>query len=166
MKNEEKQGKQPKKYSLVDENGTILFEFDEGKVVLNSNENIFVDFSLEESEHEKKKFLKLYWDNVSRFFKLRDPFYGYLLENISQNGFFQKSIEDICAGTGLTKNTVKKAIKDFIEMDAMQLFKKASKGHPAIYLINPDFVSYGADICAKKQYCIYQSLKKQKKSTI
>ena len=158
-----------KRYSIVDESGTILGEYD-NLFVRDNTTGEYLEFTSNDDycEDNHNTFMKVYLDGVSRFFG--DAIQGYVIEHTTRNGFFGEYIDVIATNTNTSISTTKRALKHLLEIDFFRIYKKATKGYPTIYMINPSFGYFGRRLAGQKNFQIYESLpppaeKKQKKST-
>lgn len=157
-----------KRFTVIEGNGSgiILAECDD--VIIKDNlSDDYIELSAK-TDTSKSTFMKVYLDGIGRFFS--DPIQGYIVEHTSMSGFFAGTYEEISTATNTSESTAKRAIKHLLDIDFMRTYKKATKGHPTIYLINPSFGYCGKNLAGQKQFKIYESLpppaeKKQKKST-
>ena len=157
-----------KRFTVIEGKGSgiILAECDD-MIIRDNIRDDFIELSAD-ADDNKSTFMKIYLDGIGRFFT--DPIQGYIVEHTSMNGFFSDSIEEIAEKTNTCEKTVKRTFKRLREIDFLRVYQKSSKGHPAIYLINPSFGYCGKNLAGQKQFKIYESLpppaeKKQKKST-
>lgn len=157
-----------KRYSLVDEHGTIIGEYD-NLFVRDNTTGEYLEFTsdyCDDAAHNT--FMKVYIDGISRFFG--DAIQGYVVEHTTRNGFFAEYIDVIAANTNTSISTTKRALKNLLDIDFFRIYQKATKGHPTIYMINPSFGYFGRRLAGQKKFKVYESLqppaeKKPKKST-
>lgn len=158
-----------KRFTVIEGKGSgiILAECDD-MIIRDNIRDDFIELSAD-ADDNKSTFMKIYLDGISRFFT--DPIQGYIVEHTSMNGFFSATIEEIAEKTNTSETTVKRAFKRLREIDFFRIYKTSTKGHPAIYLINPSFGYCGKNLAGQKQFKIYESLrppaeKKQKKAPL
>lgn len=146
-----------KRYSIVDEDGTILGEYD-NLLVRDNTTGEYLEFTDDDycDDANHNTFMKVYLDGVSRFFG--DAIQGYVLEHTTRNGFFAEYIDVIATNTNTSSSTTKRALKHLLEIDFFRIYKKATKGYPTIYMINPSFGYFGRRLAGQKQFKIYESL--------
>lgn len=158
-----------KRFTVVEGNGSgiILAECD--NIIIRDNaRDDYIELSATTDDNERSTFMKVYLDGIGRFFC--DPIQGYVVEHTSMNGFFSASYSEIAEKTNTSEKTVIRTLKHLLEIDFFRVYKKSTKGHPTIYLINPSFGYCGKSLAGQKQFKIYETLtppaeKKQKKST-
>lgn len=147
-----------KRFTVIEGKGSgiILAECDD-MIIRDNIRDDFIELSANTDDNdERSTFMKIYLDGISRFFS--DPIQGYIVEHTSRSGFFSASIEEIAEKTNTSEKTVKRAFKHLREIDFFRVYQKSSKGHPAIYLINPSFGYCGKTLAGQKQFSIYESL--------